>query len=327
MPSFELPRNLYLCEYSDINICPNLKTMTHYKTLDISEDATDVEIKKAFRKLSLQYHPDRNKSPDAQSKFQEINEAYETLSDPQKKKQYDMGGSDIPFGFPGGFPGGFPFGGGGIRVHHGGGMPSDINDIFEHLFAGSMGGSMGGPNIRVFHNGRPVQQKPPPVKKTIPISLDQAYQGFNISMAMENGTEKEEIPVTVPKGINNNETIILTGKGNINGELRGDLHLIFEIKPHDLFTRDGLDLSCKKTITLKESLCGFLVEIPHLSGKMLRLTNQNLGNIVKPGLKREVPGFGMTKGDQTGKLILEFDITFPDSITEEQKDALKNILV
>lgn len=299
----------------------------HYKTLGISEDASETDIKKAYRKLSLEYHPDRNKNPDAQSKFQEINEAYETLSDPQKRKQHDMGTGDVPFGFPGGFPGGFPFGGGGIRVHHSGGMPSDINDIFEQFFSSGMGGPMGGPNIRVFHNGRTVHQKPPPIKKTLPISLEQAYDGFNMTMGMENGTDKEQIPITVPKGINNNETIILTGKGNTNGHLRGDLHLIFEIQPHHFFTRDGLDLLCKKTITLKESLCGFLVEIPHLSGKMLRLTNQNLGNIVKPGLKREVPNFGITKGDQTGKLIIEFDVIFPDSITEEQKEGLKNILV
>ena len=87
-------------------------------------------------------------------------------------------------------------------------MPQDLNDIFEQFFTGGPGG----PNIRVFHNGRPVPQKPQPVKKTFPISLEQAYDGFNMTMGMENGNDREEIPITVPKGINHNETIIITGK-------------------------------------------------------------------------------------------------------------------
>ena len=147
-----------------------------------------------------------------------------------------------------------------------------------------------------------------------------------MTMGMENGNDREEIPITVPKGINHNETIIITGKGNKNGDLRGDLHLNFEIQPHHFFTRNGLDLLCKKTISLKEALCGFSVEVPHLNGKILRITNQNQGNIVKPGFKREVPGFGMIKGEQTGKLILEFDIEFPESLTTEQKTTLNETL-
>lgn len=306
-----------------------------YAVLGISEDASENDIKKAYRKLSLEFHPDRNKNVDAQSKIQEINEAYETLRDGDKRREYDMErkmGNGFPFpgaggGFPGGFPfpmgGGFPFGNGGIRVHHGGGMQPDMNNIFEQFFSGQMGG---GGNIRVFHNGRPVQQKPPPLEKRIPITLEKAFEGFNMSIELENQNGKEKIDVSVPRGIENRECIVIADKGNCYGDMKGDLHLIFDVAQHECFRREGTDLVCNRTISLKEALCGFLLEIPHLNGKMLRITNQNQCNVVKPGYKREVPGFGMTRGDQTGKMIIIFDVSFPDAITQEQRTALSETL-
>jgi DnaJ-class molecular chaperone len=310
-----------------------------YTKLGISEDASETDVKKAYRKLSLEFHPDRNKNADAQSKIQEINEAYETLRDADKRREYDMerkggGGGGFPFpGFPGGggfaFPGpgggGFPFGNGGIRVHHGGGMPPDMNNIFEQFFSGQMGG----PNqngFRVFHNGRPVQQKPPPLEKLIPITLEKAFEGFSISIELENQNGKEKIDVTVPRGIENRECVVVSEKGNCFGDMKGDLHLIFDVAPHESFRREGIDIVCNKTISLKEALCGFLLEIPHLNGKMLRITNQNQCNVVKPGYRREVPGFGMTRGEHTGKMIIVFDILFPEAITQEQRTVLNETL-
>ena len=313
-----------------------------YKILGVTEEADAQEVKKAFRKLSLEFHPDRNKNANAQSKFQEINEAYETLGDADKRREYDMskkmgGGGGFPPGFPGGgFPPGFPGGGfqfgginmnggGGIRVHHGGGMPPHMNHIFEQFFNGHMGGQMGGGNMQFFHNGRPVLQKPPPLVKNIPISLQKSFEGFTMTIEMENQNGKEKIEVVVPRGIENKETIVVSERGNSNGDLKGDLHLIFEVEPHDFFRREGADLICKKTISLKEALCGFLLEIPHVNGKMLRMTN-HFHNVIKPGFKREIPGFGMMRGESVGKLIIEFDISFPDAITDEQKNILETIL-
>lgn len=305
----------------------------HYKTLGVSSEASEQEIKKAYRKLSLETHPDRNPNPEATERFKSINEAYETLGDNQKRKQYDMQQSGDPFAFAGGgFPGGFPFGpGGGIRVHHGGGMDPDINNIFNSFFGGAMGGGMNGPHIRVFHNGRPVNmkpKKPEPLIKTIPIKLEQSFSGLSVNLEMEqkNGP-KETINVTIQAGVRQGECIVLSERGNMNSEgLKGDVHLIIDIEPHDYFRREGLDLHCKKTISLKEALCGFLVEIPHLNGKMLRMTNQNQGNVVTPGFKREVPGYGMKRDNETGKLILEFGVEFPDSLTDEQRDKLREVL-
>ena len=342
--------------------------MDFYNELGVSKDASDVEIKKAYRKLSMENHPDKNPDPIAHEKFKQINEAYETLGDSEKKNMYDLEhsmGGKMPQGFPfphpfaggfpgggfpgGGFPGGgFPGGGGpggggpggGIRVHHGGaGMPSDINDIFETFFGGmNMGGMNSNPNIRIFRNGRPVHsrpQKPAPLEKNISITLDQAYNGFNINLELERivnrggieTTEKETIPIVIPKGIENAECIILSEMGNISKDnIKGEIHITVQIESHDIFVRNKLDLYCKKTISLRDALCGFSIEIPHLNGKMLRLTNQNQHNVVKPGFLKEIPNFGMIRNDSTGKLILEFEIEYPDTLTQTKRDELMKIL-
>lgn len=337
-----------------------------YELLEVPTSATEKEIKQSYRRLSLINHPDRNPSPDAHEKFKKINEAYETLGDGEKKSRYDMmqkggfPGDGFPGnGFPPGFPGfaGFQFGGGGnggIRVHHGGGIPPDINSIFENLFnmqhmqqqqhqqhmhmqQQQQQQQHMHPNIRVFHNGAPVTQKPPPVVKKIDITLEQAYEGFMIKLELERRVfvqgveqvEAETIPIQINKGVDHGECIVLNEMGNRSPHnTKGDIHIIVEIKKHDLFTRDGLDLCCKKTISLKDALCGFAVDIPHLNGKMLRLTNQNQSPsyIIKPGYKKEIPTYGMEKHNEKGKLILEFEVEFPLSLTDEQKQALKSLL-
>mgnify|MGYP001102962922 CR=1 FL=1 len=197
----------------------------HYDTLGVSKNASETEIKKAYRTLSLKYHPDRNTDRDAKLKFQEINSAYEILRDSQKRKMYDMGidPDEIPnnggFPFPGGgfpFPGGgFHFPGGGVHFAHMGGgheQPPDINDIFETIFGGLGGGGpppfhvhtsrpntsrgrpMRGPKIHVFHQNPPspprsesppFPDKPEPIEKTIQLTLEQLYHGENLPVILE----------------------------------------------------------------------------------------------------------------------------------------------
>jgi len=332
-----------------------------YELLEVPKNATEKEIKQSYRRLSLINHPDKNPSPDAHEKFKKISEAYETLGDTEKRKRYDMmqqmggdGGDGGFSGFPGGgfpgFPGGFPgfqfgMGGGqGIRVHHGGGggMPPDINSLFENLFNMQQGGARNmdhHPNIQLFHNGVPISvtpQKPQPIVNNIKITLEQAYAGFVIKLELErrvfvSGVEQievESVPIHINKGIHHGERIILHEMGNRSPQnIKGDIHIVVEITKHDIFTRNGLDLCCKKTISLKEALCGFAIEIPHLNGKMLRLTNQNQSSyIIKPGYTKEIPNYGMETATEMGKLILEFDVEYPTSLTEEQVIALKSIL-
>lgn len=315
-----------------------------YDALGIMPSASESEIKKAYRKLSLEYHPDKNSSPDASAKFQKINEAYETLSDPDKRRMYNMtggtgpgGSGPMPFPFP--FPFG-PMGGGGgsrsnIHVHTsrgGGGIPPDMNHIFEQFF-GSMGeefmmSTNGGPNIRIFQGGRPSPQpKPKPrpipaVEKRIDITLEQAFTGF--SLELETDMNQEKIQVQVSPGIEHDEIMILPNKGLVQNDSRGDVHLLFSIAKHPVFERKGLDLHCKQMISLKESLCGFTLMITHLNGKMIRLSNQKQ-SIVHPGFQRELNQFGMVRNNQVGKMVITFDVKFPLTLTVEQKIKLEAV--
>ena len=309
-----------------------------YDILGVSKDASEQEIKKAYRALSLEFHPDRNSSVEATEKFQEISQAYETLSDPQKKEEYDFeqehggrGGMGM-----GGFPG-FHFGGG--NQHN------DIHDIFNMMFSGGGGGfpmggfPMGGmgPNIRIFHNGIPVVQKPAPIQKEITITLEQAFNGIpSIQIVIDRvvvvqqiqGNETDTLTISIPAGINDGETLVLQEKGHIiQDKVKGDFHLLIKVQPHSAFSRSGMDLLYKKTLTLKESLCGFSLEIPHLSSKMLRINHSATSHVIKPKERKTIPGYGMIKnGSNTGNLIIEFDVSFPDKLTEEQIKVFSEIL-
>jgi len=297
----------------------------YYEILGINADASDVEIKKAYRTLSLKYHPDRNSDPDASSRFQEINNAYEVLSDPEKRKQFDIGASDISeeFSFPNAFH--FP-GGGGVHFAHMHAMPHpEMQHIFESFFGG-----FGGPNIRIFHNEN--MFKPVPIEKTINLTLEQVYNGETINIILERKNpfeqnQHEYIEVMIPKGINDGEVITLGGIGNKGpGNTYGDVKLTIKIEGHGTFTRKNNDLYCKKKITLKEALCGFTIEILHLSGKMLRLNNHNNKCVVYPGYVKEVDNYGLIKGSVTGKLFVEFEVVFPEGLSNEQIESLNSIL-
>jgi DnaJ-class molecular chaperone len=303
----------------------------HYEVLGVSNDANESEIKKSYRSLSLKYHPDRNSSEDAISKIQQINEAYEILSDPGKRQQYDMELS-------GGMPGfGMPF-------THMNSMNefNDIGNIFNMMFGG---GGMGGPNIRVFHGGGPginihtqmfhQIHKPEPIVKQIDITLEQSYTGINVPIDIERvnidnnvrSVEKETLYLNVPQGIDNNETIVLADKGHcINGQVRGEVRIQIQLINNTRFKRQGTDLIYTRKISLKEALCGFVVEIDHLNGKRLSLNNINNPTVIKPNFKKLVQGMGMTRDNSTGNLIIEFEVEFPDSLTSEQIAGLQNIL-
>jgi len=325
----------------------------YYNILGVSRDASETEIKKAYRTMSLKYHPDRNSSEEAKSKMLEINAAYEVLGDEGKKKNYDMGGSGDdeggPFG-PGGPMGGFSFGGpfgpfgGGMGGHPFAHMHSmneftDINDLLNMM--GGMGGGMsfggpGGPNIRIFRNGVPIVQKPEPIRMEVQLTLEQAYFGVaELSITIDRvvvvqhiqSQEQETIKIAIPAGIDTNEAILLQDKGHvIQDKVKGDVHVIIKIQENSMIVREGMDLHFKKTISLKECLCGFSCEIPHINGKMLRLNHSGSSHVIKPGEKKTIPGYGMIKAQTTGNLVVTFDVLFPDKLTEEQIVAIQEIL-
>jgi DnaJ-class molecular chaperone len=317
----------------------------HYETLGLSKEANDTEIKKAYRKLSLQYHPDRNSTEEAVEKMHTINSAYEVLSDKEKRSQYD---NELEFG------------NGGMHFQHMNSMDefTDINQLFNMMFGGMPGGGPfggglhtfhnGGPGIRIFHSsGGPGNFRaefsqsfhhhspPPAIEKTVELTLEQCFCGCSIPIDIEKWTilngskihEYENITVNFPPGIDESDTLLLRGQGNIiNENLKGDVHLKIKIINRTPFKRQGLDLIFQKKLSLKEALCGFIFDIPHLNGKTFALNNTANPSVVYPGFKKVIPNLGMTKESVTGNLIIDLDIEFPDKFSEEQIEALKKVL-
>jgi len=332
----------------------------YYKILGIDEKANEDEIKKAYRKLSMMHHPDKNgNTEESKQKFQELNNAYATLSDANKRRTYDMMRKSGGGGGIGGMPNVFHFGGnGGAR----GGMPPGIPEELLHmLFGSAAGGGHGsglGPKVvfQTFHNGRmnggftthhgqhpqqQQQQQPAPtvrvyqvpetIVKTVSLTLEQCYNGCSIPLEIDRQVpdndiikiERETIHAQIPKGILQGDTIILNECGHMNeAGMKGDIRIIINVLQHALFKVENLDLTIEKTIPLKAALCGFDFEITHLNGRIFKLANKP-GNVIKPGSIKTIPGLGLEKNGESGVLKIKFNIEFPDTLTNEQIYALQ----
>lgn len=311
---------------------------SYYDILGLSENASKDEIKKAFRSLSFKVHPDKNPNdPNAKLLFQKINEAYQVLQDDQKRAEYDMMQKNHFMR---------------MQNPHDMGMEfQNINDIFSTLFGGVNGGGspFGMPvfppsaKVHIFHGGIPpmhtghfanTMQKPPPIVQNLTISMEQVLNGATIPIEVERWLlemdnkifEKETVYVNVPKGIDDNEIIIIREKGNVvNENLKGDIKLFIKIENNTDFERKGLDLIMNKTISLKESLCGFTFELKHINSKSYTLNNSS-GNIIPPEYKKVLPNMGLTRDDKTGNLIIHFHVEFPTNLEQSKIEKLKNIL-
>jgi len=304
-----------------------------YKILGVDEKSSKEDIKRAYRTLQMKYHPDKNQgSQEAETMTRKLNEAYETLGDEEKREEYDMIRNN-------------PF----LRKN-GGGMEVPIDELFSTLFGiNPFGGGMGGfpgmhqgipPGAKVhFFQGGPMNfqqamQKPTPILKTINIKISQVLTGTTIPLEierwlMENGMkifEKETIYVTVPKGIDDGELIVLRDKGNIlNEQCKGDLKIFVKIENDSIFNRVGLDLVLEKNITLKDALCGFSFEITYINGKSYTLNN-NPGNIIPPGFRKVIPNLGLEREQHKGNMVIVFNVQFPEKLTEEQMKKIKDSL-
>jgi DnaJ-class molecular chaperone len=234
----------------------------------------------------------------------------------------------------------------------------DMDDIFSALFGNVLGsmpgvkqgmhfggppgmhfGGPGGPKIHVFRGGPQMGftqalQKPTPIIKTVTINMEQVLTGGTIPVDIERWLiegenkvfENETIYVTIPKGIDDNEIIILRDKGNIlNDEIKGDLKLFIKVENTTQFERKGLDLLIKKPISLKDALCGFSFELKYINGKVYTLNN-NSGSIIPPEYVKIIPNMGLTREGHTGNLLIHFQVEFPEKLTEEQINKLIEIL-
>ena len=313
----------------------------YYEILGINENASKDEIKKAYRSLSFKHHPDKNNnSPESITMTQKLNEAYETLSDEQKKSEYDARRDpNNPFIRMSSFRGNnneMPF------------NPADLNNIFSQMFGNPFGIPMNippGVNIQMFRNGVPINvsmnsnfsgnfQKPSPIIKNLEITMEQVMNGVNLPIEIERWIiesgnkvfEHENLYINIPKGIDDNEIIIIRDKGNIlSDEIKGDVKIFIKIKNTTNFQRQGLDLIYNKTISFKDSLCGFLFELKHLNDKMYTIKNTT-GNIVIPGYKKIIPQLGLQREEHVGNLIIIFNVEYPEALSEKQVNKLKEIL-
>ena len=318
-----------------------------YTVLGLSETASQDEIKKSYRKLSLKYHPDKNHDLKDKGKFQEISEAYETLGDEEKRRRYDMERKN-PFSSMGGMSG--------MSGHE-----VNMEDLFSNLF-GFAGGNMGGHefsgvfpgampggtpfgNVRVFTNGIPTgafgpsfgqqaTRKLAPIVKNVHINMEQVMTGANVPVEIErwivqDGTktfENETIYVEVPPGIDDNEIILLRDKGNSMSEnVKGDIKIFIKVTNNSLFKRQGLDLIFEKKISLKEALCGFSFELNHVNGKTYTINN-NKGSIVTPSYFKSIPNMGFKRDGHIGNLIITFIVEFPEKLTSQQIDAISEVM-
>lgn len=326
----------------------------YYNILNVNEDAGDEEIKKSYHKLSLKYHPDRNKSPDASTIFQQINEAHEILSNKSKRTMYDIERRGVPFlqglqGF-GGMPMNIP---GGFAVFHSSEEEdADLDDMFKIFgqlsgMGAGLHGLMGNKREKTMHKKTnnfnsmmhdlmSNMNKPPMIVKSLELSLEQIYKGGEYEIEFNRyvisyGFKTEEtktITVSIEPGIEDGKIITLKNEGNmLSSQQIGDVKIEIFCKPNELFERDGNDLIYKKNLSLKESLCGFNFEMNHINGREITFNNKKNPVVIKPGCRKEIPNMGMkTQEGTVGKMIVEFDIIFPDNLSEDQISSLGSIL-
>ena len=298
----------------------------YYKILGVSKTADDKEIKKAYRQLARQHHPDVNQGDKtAEDKFKDVNEAYEVLSDPEKRQKYDQFGSRWQ-GMGG--ASGWPSGGGtytrtispeefeaifGGRMGGGTGG-SGFSDFFESLFGGMGTRSTGGfDNL----NGRPNQPRARDAEHTIQVSLQEAFQGTTRTLQWEDG---RSLTAKIPKGVATGSRIRLSGQGYDGG----DLYLMVEVLPDPRFERDGDDLWVTADVDLYTMLLGGKAEVPTLTGNV----NLTIPEGTVNGRQFRLRGQGMPQikqPDKRGDLFITVSVRLPTSLNDKEKELFTQL--
>ncbi len=288
----------------------------YYQTLGISKTASQDDIKKAYRKLARKYHPDVNPDDkEAHKKFQQINEANEVLSDPEKRKKYDQYGKDWQHSEQ--FEKARQQGEGQYRYSnedafgHGFG-DENFSDFFESLFGGSGGSRRSG---QVKFRGQDYNAE-------LHLSLADAYETHKQTLTV-NG---KNIRITIPAGVENGQKIKLGGHGGtgVNGGPNGDLYITFIIAPHPTFRRAGNDLHITVNINLYTAVLGGEVTIDTLGGKVKIKVNPETQNGSKIKLKGK--GFPVYKQENTfGDLYVTYNVSLPTQLTPKQRELFEQL--
>ena len=311
----------------------------YYATLGVQKNATDADIKKAFRKLARESHPDLHPGDKAaEAKFKRINEANEVLSDPEKRAKYDSLGAN--WNQPGGT--GPDFRGHGQRRTRtvtpdemrdmfggAGGAAGDdpFSDFFHTFFGGAHGAAadhrQAGRSSRAF-KGRDIEQP-------LDVSLEEAFLGTTRRLQTEVGGKPRTVEVRIPAGIRENSRIKVAGEGerapNIDAQ-PGDLFLVARIAPHPRFDRRGNDLYIRVPVPVTTAVLGGEITVPTLSGSVLRL---RIPEMTGNGRIFRMKGHGMPvarKTDERGDLYATVDVTLPASLSDEERkhyEALRDL--
>ncbi|MFM2321410.1 MAG: hypothetical protein RL612_557 [Actinomycetota bacterium] len=275
-----------------------------YKILGVAKDVSDAELKKVYRKLARQYHPDSNPGDaKAEAKFKEISEAYSVLADPAQRKEYDQvramgGGARFTGGAGGsGFPGGFPGGGAG-----------GFEDVFSNLFGGGGRGGFGGFG----------PQRGSDLTMTTTLNFIDGVKGTSIKVNLGG----KDVSVNIPAGVNDGQKIKLRGKGQAspNGGEAGDLIITCNIKPHPIFSRDGNNIRVTVPVTYAEAVLGATILVPTLGGEPVKLK-------VAPGTPNgrvlRVKGRGVVTAKHEGDLLATVEVAVPSHVSDKAKKALE----
>lgn len=303
----------------------------YYKILGVGEKATADELKKAYRSLARQYHPDRNPDkPNAEERFKEVQEAYDTLSDEKKRRQYDLRRKN-PFGF----------GNGGYRTRAGnryyrrpdgtysrasgespfgdsnpfddGGL-GGFGDIFSRFFGGddAQGQAPGdrGSAAETSTDGK--------VETTLKLTFQQALRGGKTDVTLPDGTK---VRINVPKGVRSGLRMRLRGQGNRrpNGQ-KGDLYVTFDIVDSQRFIREGDDLTTSLTISALEALFGTQKQIETAYGQKIKVT---IPKGTQPGEKLRLRNLGVETEKSKGDLFVEIQVSIPKNLSTRQEDLLR----
>lgn len=327
----------------------------YYEVLGVSRNASEDEIKKAYKKQALKWHPDRNidNRQQAEAKFKEVAEAYEVLTDKQKRQIYDMYGEEGLKGVPpqgaeggGPMPEGFHFRRGGFREFFGGSFGGFSTGGFEAMdeddfggggFGGMPGGFGGIPRgFGGMGGGIPRQRKEKPIIRNFYCSLEELYTGCTKKMkvtktiydASGRGTPVEKIlTIDVKPGWKEGTKVTFEREGDEKPSvIPADLVFVLNEKPHPEFKRRGNDLIYTAKISLKEALIGPVIEVTTLDGKKKKIT---ITEVVTPDSQQVIPGLGMPiskNPTQKGNLIIKFQIQFPKHLSQNQKNQLASIL-
>ena len=258
-----------------------------YATLGVAKNATPEDIKKAYRRLAAIHHPDKGGDT---AEFQKVQAAYETLSDPQKKQEYD---NPNPFGNGGGFHGGFP---GGFSFNMNG---FDMNDIFGQMFGGHPG-----------HTGRPQQ---PSYRTTVWVNLDQVYNGGEQMLQMQG--QADPIKIQIPRGVDDGQTLRFD-----NLIKNGILIVEFRVFPHAKYQRQGPNLHSLHEVSVFDLIVGGTFEFTVISGKKKEVT---IPPNTQPGATLRLAGEGLPLGGGNGDQMILLKPIIPATIDSHIIDAIK----